>query len=977
MLLLGPHTAYLRNDNSTKVVIGDVYRAQQIKSSIDLKVGLVGIVIPHRVLVQGAFACSLTPAPPTIIAYPPMMVPHLLELPNSPPDKGYVFSPYFSLPVQNVFSHSINIEFSLEKPIGEDGNYFIREAKSHDDKSTLVIHTTIAPGQTINLPLQLTSSNVINAGQTHDHMYISCRENRPFHVILTPSKGQAVKVPVEFKCRKLHQSFLFSYLDHDDSIAQAGIVLPLDFHTPNFKTFGRPGSTRSKRKTAPVPNSDSCIDGTCITSYTADTKEDIQRIFGYPAILTLHGSGIQPQNHADAYKMMPPGAKEYLFGVEGYFVVAPSRFGAHNWEGVGDLSARSSLHILKHFLESAPANTMPKLFLENGIIAGHSMGGHGAWVTASNAPNGFSCALPGAGWIKKEEYSNSNAFYELDISSSFTDPELKVLLEKSLSEYHVDRLVSNMQAMHVHIRVGTHDNTVHPWFSRRMHRLLLQHNINSTLEEPLGKQHWWWDTTHENDGGVVNDPVMRNFYSFCLHQQYMQGALALNYSQYAAMQQDADSKITKHMTFRHWLAYKLDLVDAEGVSKKSKGAKKRLMLESQDEDHSFLHHDCERNLTMTLINPAVHEGNCGVQVLQQHLMLRLSSVHISCNHHIPIAELKICQITTGNVRRFTLKMNFGSTLFDADEIYINNHKFTKQDTKIDTKEIDICIHDSKTEICMEQTISPLMEKHLFTYGPIRRVYDRPFYIVYGTPPSQSLRVAMRDFAVYLGNAHFTSHHTYVQVISDLEFRSGNYMKRNKMANIVFVGDMHTNKLLRAIIVGTDNTAEENAKTKAPLPIKGRIPSDIQLLGYYGEEEIPNIDTNPNKRRAQDDVKADKEAKTQGFTLANVSYSGKDHAVVFTMPLYRELTSGSDAANNIAMGLCIHANTAQGYLHLSRLAWPVIPPMVRAPFANYLPDFVVINDKIWGYGTGGIAAAGYWDAEWKFDAKQAFVANSNA
>jgi hypothetical protein len=31
--------------------------------------------------------------------------------------------------------------------------------------------------------------------------------------------------------------------------------------------------------------------------------------------------------------------------------------------------------------------------------------------------------------------------------------------------------------------------------------------------------------------------------------------------------------------------------------------------------------------------------------------------------------------------------------------------------------------------------------------------------------------------------------------------------------------------------------------------------------------------------------------------------------------------------DIAFGACLHANSVQGYLHLSRLAWPVPPPMV--------------------------------------------------
>jgi hypothetical protein len=73
-----------------------------------------------------------------------------------------------------------------------------------------------------------------------------------------------------------------------------------------------------------------------------------------------------------------------------------------------------------------------------------------------------------------------------------------------------------------------------------------------------------------------------------------------------------------------------------------------------------------------------------------------------------------------------------------------------------------------------------------------------------------------------------------------------------------------------------------------------------------------------------------------------------------------------------MSACIHATTARGYHHMSRLAWPVVPPMVRAPFANYIPDYIVLDERIWSRGFGGVKLAGYWNADWEFDDKQSFV-----
>lgn len=63
------------------------------------------------------------------------------------------------------------------------------------------------------------------------------------------------------------------------------------------------------------------------------------------------------------------------------------------------------------------------------------------------------------------------------------------------------------------IRIGEKDETVSPYFSRRMYRLLTEQGNDVTYNELPDKQHWWWDTYEENDGGVVNDGKMRKFFS--------------------------------------------------------------------------------------------------------------------------------------------------------------------------------------------------------------------------------------------------------------------------------------------------------------------------------------------------------------------------------------------------------------------------------------------------------------------------------
>ena len=76
--------------------------------------------------------------------------------------------------------------------------------------------------------------------------------------------------------------------------------------------------------------------------------------------------------------------------------------------------------------------------------------------------------------------------------------------------FGLHRFVGNLAGLPVLIRVGSDDGTVPPYWSRKMARLLQNvAGTNVSYSELPGKQHWWWDTDAENDGGVNNDPQVR------------------------------------------------------------------------------------------------------------------------------------------------------------------------------------------------------------------------------------------------------------------------------------------------------------------------------------------------------------------------------------------------------------------------------------------------------------------------------------
>ena len=148
----------------------------------------------------------------------------------------------------------------------------------------------------------------------------------------------APKLQHRLRCRSLNQSFLFTFLDHDGSAQSAAAIAPLPLGTLP-KEAGKSKKGKGK-KTA---------------SSTASESTDpppllIDGVESVPILLSLHGTGVSAGSQADAYKVKPPGASgpndPYIFGVEGYWLLAPSRHGAHNHQGTGQWHARTAVRAL-------------------------------------------------------------------------------------------------------------------------------------------------------------------------------------------------------------------------------------------------------------------------------------------------------------------------------------------------------------------------------------------------------------------------------------------------------------------------------------------------------------------------------------------------------------------------------------------------------------------------------------------------------
>ena len=144
---IGTHTIYVRNENVTRIIIGDVYQSGQMSGYVDLKIGPVGIVVPIRGVGQAAFSCKLQlmkeSSTAAVVVLGTAMIPELLELESSATAAllrhsdplaclygagsalfspatvkttiGLMLSGVFSLIMQNTGMNPVSVEVQIQK----------------------------------------------------------------------------------------------------------------------------------------------------------------------------------------------------------------------------------------------------------------------------------------------------------------------------------------------------------------------------------------------------------------------------------------------------------------------------------------------------------------------------------------------------------------------------------------------------------------------------------------------------------------------------------------------------------------------------------------------------------------------------------------------------------------------------------------------------------------------------------------------
>lgn len=109
---------------------------------------------------------------------------------------------------------------------------------------------------------------------------------------------------------------------------------------------------------------------------------------------------------------------------------------------------------------------------------------------------------PLAGWLSKEQYGDANALLRMDVAVSQIDPGMASVLAATVRENDVDAAASNVVGLPVLMRIGAQDATVHPYYSRRLHRVL--HQLHADVQR--GPSRWPAPSPLAADVGVVELP---------------------------------------------------------------------------------------------------------------------------------------------------------------------------------------------------------------------------------------------------------------------------------------------------------------------------------------------------------------------------------------------------------------------------------------------------------------------------------------
>ncbi|KAG0022996.1 hypothetical protein BGZ81_008289 [Podila clonocystis] len=481
-----------------------------------------------------------------------------------------------------------------------------------------------------------------------------------------------------------------------------------------------------------------------------------------PILVALHGAGREVETS-------PFWLEEYQQRENTWIVLPTGRSPwGYDWHGASIKNVMNALESLALHLPGVPVELRGLAGIrpdpERLFIAGHSNGGQGAWFLTTHYPDKAIAATPAAGYVNIKQY----APYSNWLSNSYTDLYLQGILGSAIAEYDNDVYMSNTVGIPILARVGSADDNVPPFSSRKMVRLGQENSHNRSgirLSEVAGGGHWFTGILH---GAVV--------------QEFLRDHL----------NDDVES------------------------SKSSRDAGLREV---------GVYPPFPSHFEITTINPGSMGSKGGIKIEQLQIPFRKGSIKVQIEKNHEKAS-SIWSMHTTNIRRFGFdglpalvqrRGQISRVVIDDDVFELDKDGISIGGVMLTD---GVFVKDHGHNGIRKWTLSTSnqwqeTERHRETYGPAIQVLEKKLVIVVGkgfmnySPEFQ--RTAQRV-------ARLIAHDVYqygrsdVEIVTDSEYFTGPYGETDaEKVNLVLVGDEQQNKLTSAVLSQTRSEVTMNRR----------------------------------------------------------------------------------------------------------------------------------------------------------------------
>ncbi|KAF9168700.1 hypothetical protein DFQ26_002600 [Actinomortierella ambigua] len=472
-----------------------------------------------------------------------------------------------------------------------------------------------------------------------------------------------------------------------------------------------------------------------------------------PMLVALHGAGTEVQDREMWLNAFERRDKTWIVLPTGR---SPWGF---DWHGPSTMNVERAIQFLADELPGVPKkyhgitglHPDPKLR----FMAGHSNGGQGCWFMTTHFPDKAVASTPAAGYVNIKQYVP----YTNWLSNSFTDPALRGVLEASIAEFDNDVYMSNTAGIPILARVGSIDDNVAPFNSRKMVRLGQEHARNQSavqLSEVAGLNHWF--------DGIMQGPPMEKFQQQFLHD-------------------------TIHNV------------------KTLPGAV----------EPKVAHPPFPSSFVITLLNPASMGTKGGIQVEQLRVPFRKGLVRVHIKHDASGAATWHLQTT--NIRRFSFPQDDLQLvarrgrihrLVIDDVLFDNAYKLIETATPQPQAGTFLRVPGSPKWQFVKDEVTPdgltvvawkQVERHRLTYGPAIQVLEKEMFVVVGTQfDGAEWNKAAKHISKIVAHDVYQYSRVTPLIITDREYiEVADQLRECEACSVVLIGDALQNSATAEVL----------------------------------------------------------------------------------------------------------------------------------------------------------------------------------